>query len=765
MSTQGRRAAARAWMVSNRDPGRIGQFNSVCTVCNGYMALKGTLCEDRRGPGPMTLIHGLYDELDVFRLLRPSAQPRPWLDPAHFDDATPMPAVCNLPDPLAVRVFVGGREIALDRGEVLAFWQRLSLADGLYEYELTFRDAAGRATRLQMMRFVSLVHPHRAYMRYVVAPLDHTAPVRILSGICGATCAHLTGERRYTIVALDADSPRTCRMHARTRASGIDVHLRVRTEPHRHTAVADLRGLVEHDAVWTVIDCPGGQRAVIERTIVLASSDDDRHGGGVDADHELEAATSVGFYRALEASARAWKTLWQQTDVQIEGDELADRDLRFCVHHLLAAGPRFSDRLSVPVKLLTGDAYQGNTFYDTDLYIVPFYVWTQPALARAHLRWRIAGLGPGRQIARALGCQGAKLAWQAGPDGQECLGPWYRFTRTNIHVNADACYALHRYVQTTGDHALLAEGGIDLLVESARFYTARSHRDANGTYHLHHVAGPDEAHCDSSDNFYTNWLARWTLRHVGEALEHLRCHFPQAHDAACERLRLADEEPAQWRQVAARLALLRDDRTGLYEQCRGFWELPEAPPDVLENRRDWFVPLWRWRALNQPDVLMAMMLFLEEFDEPTLRAHWQAYNPLSMNFSSMSFPCNAIIAARIGQMDEAVRNFRVACGMDIDESLTGRGDTHAGLHGTAMGGAWLAVAAGFAGLHFDGRKLHVRPRLPAQWQRLRLPIVVRGARIVVEITQRQACVHRAQGLAGDDPDAPTPEIVVQRPGG
>lgn len=730
------------WIIRNErcDPATLAQFNSVCTVSNGYLGLKGNLAERRGEPWPVTLIHGVFDELDMLSLIRPSRHERPWLDAAHFDAPGQRPAVANLPDPLSVRVFVGGREVSLERGTVARFHQTLDLRDGVYRYGFDYRDPAGRTTRIEAARFAVLTHAHRAYVRYTVVPLDHDAPVCIWSGIDGTVRSNLTREQQFAVVETAAEPDGTCRLWARTRARGIAVELAVAHACPGPVGPARRRGLAAHEAAYVVHEFPGAVRkpVTLDRFIVLASSEDVRHGGRVDVAAELAAAARLGFERAVEQQRAAWAALWERADVQIDGDAAAQRDLRFCLFHLLAAAPRFADRLSVPVKLLTGEYYQGATFYDTDLYIVPFYTFVQPELARTCLNFRCHGLEAGRRIARELGCAGAKLAWQAGPDGEECLGPWYRFVRTNVHINGDVAWALWQYVRVSGDQAFLADRGVDLLVESARFYTSRATYDAGrDAYDLHHVAGPDEAHCQSTNNFYTNVLVADTLRRAGEALAELERADPPAHAEAVRRLGVRRDEPARWRQVADRLTLLFDAATKRYEQCAGFFELPPAPADLLARRREWFVPLWRYQALNQPDVLMALALLRDEFPEDVRRANWRYYAPKSMNFSSMSHAINAIVAADLGELDQAYEQFRVTAGLDLDESLTGRNDTHAGLHGTALGGAWLAVVRGFAGVRLAEDGLRIDPRLPPAWRGLRFSLMLRGKRVGVEVTARE----------------------------
>jgi len=220
-------------------------------------------------------------------------------------------------------------------------------------------------------------------------------------------------------------------------------------------------------------------------------------------------------------------------------------------------------------------------------------------------------------------------------------------------------------------------------------------------------------------------------------LEHLRSTDVTAADAASRRLNLRRDEPLHWRRVADRLTLLFDPQTKVYEQFDGFYELPPPPDDLLESRKDWFVPLAPYQALNQPDVIMAMVLFRDEFDEDVRRANWEYYKNKSMNFSSMSFALNAIMAADLGDLEEAYRNFIICAGLDLDESLTGRRDTHAGLHGSALGGAWMAAVFGFGGVHMSEKGLRIRPNLPPQWDALRFNLVLRGEVVRVAIDRRE----------------------------
>jgi len=742
--------AADSWTIINEhcDPQTLSRGNSVFTVTNGYLAVAGNVQEDREGPEPLTIINGVYDALNVFSTVRPSASPRPWLDPRHFDEAGPDPAVANLPDPLHTRIFANGSEVVLSQGRVEQFRQVLDMRAGIYHYGYRY-TRGDTSLDLEMVRFASLRQPHQVYLRYRMTAV-RPARVVVHNGINCRTKARLVPERQYVVVATEA-GPRLCRAHVRTRMRQHDVHAVVAASLWAGGSGVDGQGICAYEGPYVQyqFDLAPGQTALLDRVICLSCSEDKRHAGYLPAAAEPLPPGPEDFDRAAHEQRLAWEELWRTADAEIVGDDVAQRCLRFCMFHLLAAAPRFSNCLSVPVKLLSGDYYQGNVFYDTDLYVVPFYTFTRPELARTCLAFRHAGLNYGRAWARTRGWRGAKLAWQAGPYGEECLGPWHRFGETNIHINAAVAWSLMQYLRATGDREFLLQRGIDLLVESARFYTSRATWDKRGTAcDLRDVTGPDEAHCGVDTSFYTNYTASRTLKWAVDTVETITRTEAEAAPIL-SRLSLRPEEIDEWRRTADGLKIPFDQQRRVFEQCHGFFKLPAPPPDLLERRREWFVALFPYQALNQPDVLMALTLFRDDFEEELRGANWQYYKDKNLNLSSMSFAINAIMAADLGEADCAYQNFIVSAGMDLDPTLTGRNDTHQGLHGTAMGGAWLALMLGFAGLHLRPDGLEIEPNLPPGWERLRFSLMLRGRRVFLDIDQAQVRVSSEKDLPPD----------------
>jgi kojibiose phosphorylase len=726
------------WTIVKREhtEAALESANSVFTVSNGYMALKGKLLEDRSGSYPSTFIAAVFDRVDHFAIVRPVSYERRHFDPKYFDDAGLSPSIANLPNPLFVRVFIDNRELSFRRGTVTGFQQMYQLREGLYSYQYDLRDAQGRTTRIRTERFCDMCHPHRAHMLYSITPLDYSAVIRIQSGIDGTIRSNFKWDKQFRVVGAEALDGNRCTQHVRTFLKEQDVYVATATV-FREMAAADGAPLVEDEVVSHTfeVNARQGQPIALEKHMVLASSEDARHGVACHVEEELRLGTTLGYDQARADNAEWWRDAWEQADVHIEGDDLAQTYLRFCLMHLISAAPTHSDKLSVPCKLLTGEWYQGTVFYDTDLYIEPFYLFTFPELARACLNYRHVCLGPGREIAKRLEYGGAKLAWQAGPYGEEELGYWWRYTVTNIHINADVAYSLMQYWYATRDVEFMADRGIEMLVDFSRFYVSRATKDEDGRYHLGMVAGPDEGHCESTDNFYTNILAKKTLTWTVQMLDMLRCEDTRCYEEVVARLDLHAHEPASWQEMADGLVLLYDNDTRVYEQYDGFYALKPVPGNLLANRKEWWTPVFPYQAIHQPDVVMALVLLRDEFPADVLKANFDYYLPRTMSFSSMSFAINALAGRLTGDIDYAYEQFLISAGEDLDESLTERHDVKDGIHGTASGGAWLAAVSGFGGVFLSQRGLAVDPKLPRHWQALGFKIVVLGETLTVEVTQ------------------------------
>jgi trehalose/maltose hydrolase-like predicted phosphorylase len=461
----------------------------------------------------------------------------------------------------------------------------------------------------------------------------------------------------------------------------------------------------------------------------------DRDGPAHDA---LSRAEAQGPDELLARHRRAWRERWAGADVVVDGDPLAQRDLRFALYHLIIAGDPESDRASIGARSLSGPGYRGHVFWDTEIFLLPFYIWTHPETARALLAYRHRTLPAARAKAARLGYAGALYAWESADTGEETTPEFVYLpdgTRLTIltgvqehHIAADVAWSVLQYWQVTGDDGFLEDMGAEIVVETARFWASRATPGEDGRRHICEVIGPDEYHEGVDDNAYTNVMARWNLRAAGALCDRLP-------DAAV-RLGVTPAERAHWDDVAGGIAVLFDPATSLFEQFAGFFALENirsvdlAPRPFTGEMVVGVDRLRRTQVVKQADVLMLGVLLPDEVDLATEAANYRYYEPRTSHGSSLSPAMHALVAARVGDLDDALAYFHLAGGVDLDNRMGNAAD---GVHIATMGGLWQAAGLGFGGVRADGDAVRIDPRVPSAWAGLTFPIRWRGTRITVTI--------------------------------
>jgi trehalose/maltose hydrolase-like predicted phosphorylase len=448
----------------------------------------------------------------------------------------------------------------------------------------------------------------------------------------------------------------------------------------------------------------------------------------------LDAAAARGFDALLRDHRRAWARRWDAVDVEIPGDAALQLAARFTLFHLWGLVTR-REEVAIGARGLTGTGYSGHVFWDADVFVLPALMTLSPEAARSALAYRLNRLPEARAAARALGREGARFPWESGRDGQDVTPRWTRQGREVVpvrtgqleeHVVADVAWAADHYTAWTGDQGWLQAVGHPLLVETARYWASRCHRDPEGAAHIEGVIGPDEYHVDVDDNAFTNIMARWNLRRGADVLDSRRP---------------GSAEAASWRELADRIVDGYDPATGRYEQHRGFYGLEPLTVDALGRvpvAADLVLPPDRLagsQIIKQADVLMLHHLVPDEVAPGSLRPNLDYYHPRTAHGSSLSPAIAAGLLARAGRHEEAVRMLRIALRIDLDD-LTGA--TPAGLHVAAQGGAWQALVHGFGGLDVRDGALRVEPSVPPDWGRLRLRLRCLGRLVDLEVDEAGA---------------------------
>jgi trehalose/maltose hydrolase-like predicted phosphorylase len=441
-------------------------------------------------------------------------------------------------------------------------------------------------------------------------------------------------------------------------------------------------------------------------------------------------AGEAGFDLLLREHREAWAGRWSDADVVVEGNPDLQRAVRFALFHLMSSVADAGEA-AVGARGLSGLAYQGHVFWDSDVFVLPFLAATHPSAARAMLEYRIRRLPAALAIAKDTGRAGARFPWESAHSGFD-VTPTSARDRTGTvvpirtgqleeHIVADVAWAAGCYEDWTDEGAFRAGPGADLLFETARYWASRVRWDRSGNAHIYGVIGPDEYHDPVDDNAFTNVMARWNLRRAAER--------------ATADPRIGDDEWLRWLEIANALVDGYDSGTRLYEQFAGFYELePLIIADIAQRRpiaADLLLGRERVRraqVIKQADVLMLHHLVPNEVAHASLEPNLSFYEPRTAHGSSLSPGMHAALFARAGRLDEATAALGIASRLDLDD-LTGT--TAGGLHLATMGSVWQAIAFGFAGLRPADGVLRTDPHVPAAWRTLDIRVRFRGSRVRV----------------------------------
>ncbi|MDR1663492.1 MAG: family 65 glycosyl hydrolase [Clostridiales bacterium] len=441
-----------------------------------------------------------------------------------------------------------------------------------------------------------------------------------------------------------------------------------------------------------------------------------------------EALSRLTYDEILSGSRAWWKDQWAHSDIEVElsdgGVDGGDQQgIRYCVFQMHQTVHSGKDRVVIGAKGLTGEAYNGNTFWEAELYFLPFYLFTNPEAATGILQFRYETLGEAKKRAKELDCEGAFYPI-ATISGRESCTLW-QHANTQLQVSTSVAYALWHHAKVTGDETFLREKGIDELVEICRMLASRGGYDpVSGEYGYYGVMGPDEFQLMVNHNRYTNYMAKKTLLFTLETL---------AATGAPET-----GEHRDWRRKADAMRVGFDEKTLLYEQHDGYFRLPHVdiksiPAEDFPLYHHWsYDRIYRNDIIKQPDVLMFMSLYASEFSDAQLAANYDYYEPRCTHESSLSPSIHSILACRLGKIQQAYEFFRFTSRIDLDNYNR---NTNEGLHLPSIAGSWMNIVYGFAGLRSDGDILSFDPILPEEWKRLRFPLRYRGSLLRINITR------------------------------
>jgi alpha,alpha-trehalose phosphorylase len=473
----------------------------------------------------------------------------------------------------------------------------------------------------------------------------------------------------------------------------------------------------------------------------------------------VAAAHHTGSEGLLREQREYMDRYWDRADIELEGDPELQQALRFGLWHTLQAGAR-GERRAIAAKGLTGPGYDGHTFWDTEMYVLPVLTYTAPLGAADALRWRHQTLPLARERARTLGLRGATFPWRT-IQGQECSSYWPAGTAA-FHINADIAAAVVRYQNAHHDPDFEREVGIELLVETARLWRSLGHHDAAGRFRIDGVTGPDEYSAVADNNVFTNLMAQLNLREAAAIVER--------HPDRARELEIGEEEAASWRDAAEQMTIPYDESLEVHPQAEGFtshqiWDFDRLTADDYPLLLHFpYFDLYRKQVVKQTDLVLAMFSRGDAFTDQEKGRNFEYYERLCVRDSSLSACVQAVIAAEVGHLDLAYDYFAEAALLDLEDL---EHNTRDGIHIASVAGAWIAAVCGFGGLRDHGGKLSFAPHLPNGLDRLAFRLMCQDRSLHVEFDKEQASYRLNDGKPlvishhGEDFEVTTGEPVTR----
>lgn len=705
---------------------REHEVESLLAISNGYVGNRASLAEGTPLSSPATFVAGVF---------------------THPQTPGSVPQLLVLPDWTGVRIWIEGHLLNMNEGRVLEHERVLDMLHGVLWRKWRHQDPSGRQTSILGYRLASIADRHLLLQSVALKAENYSGTIQLETSI------ELPPDLDPSLppdwkARRNAERPNVLPLAFRTHAP--DQHVLAfavagqllcpRFNAKRQVAIEERRIVERFEASIE----PGTECQLLRVVSIFTSRDTSDL-----PRRAVEHANSVfvsGLDAAAMAHSRGWRERWDDADLRVDGDDPLQSALRFSTYHLIAAANPEDPRVSIGARALTGEAYKGHVFWDTELFMLPFYIHTYPAAARALLSYRFHTIDAAREKARSAGFQGAMYPWESADSGKETtpravISPSGEVIAVlngemEIHITADVAYAIWQYWNATEDDEFFRSAGIEIMLETARFWASRGTLEPDSRYHIRHVIGPDEYHEDVDDNAYTNLMAAWNLRHAAAAAHIAQLRWPDAWGELSARLQISNEELGSWLKFADAMFTGFSPETELFEQFTGYFSKEEIDLKKFEPRSaamDVILGHHRIRQTNvvkQADVIMAMYLLRNNFPAKVREANFRYYEPRTGHGSSLSPAIHALVAARLGDMTLADRYLRQASEIDLSNNM---GNAAGGVHAAAMGGLWQAIVFGFAGVQPEENCVAIMPHMLSHWRRLSFPFRWRNRLLRVSI--------------------------------
>ncbi|MCL0062415.1 hypothetical protein M1N62_05615 [Thermodesulfovibrionales bacterium] len=711
------------------DPELQNVHETQLALGNGYIGSRSILEENPPNCRPGTFFAGLYEGTRAL-----------------------VPELINAPNPIDFKISIDGEKLGVTAMDVLDHRRILDMYKGILVRHTIYSNARGKRFNYQSMRFFSMHDKNTAAMQVYLTSLDEDAAFTLTNSIDASIVNRgfvTEGDKKHVTIV-------------ETNKFGNVNYVCTKTiEKETLIAYASQVVVKKDKKTYSVPDwafklhLKKGETACITNylsfhTSLYPSTEKTKKA----ALKSVTESVKKGFDQLFREHCKVWEKKWKRANIEIDGDPNIERLIRFNIYHLLIAASENCDDISIGAKALTGEGYRGHIFWDAEIFCLPFFIYTNPSIARTLLLYRYNRLNAARNIAKETGYQGARFPWESADTGEETTPSWYKDGSGKIqkvltmeqecHITADIAYAVVHYFSATNDVDFLLNYGLEIILEAARFWASRvEYNQRKKRYEINNVIGPDEFHENVNNNAYTNILAQWNLRMAAKLCKVCQRKYPTKVKKLTTRINLKPSDLENWRQVASKIYIPISKKTGLIEQFEGYFKKRKLPLPELDHHSLPLYPakirdLGDTQYVKQADVVMILFLLSDFFSLKTKKKNYIFYEKRTLHKSSLSAPVYAALGAEIGEEHKAYHYFEIATYADLKNIY---GNTAMGIHAASLGGTWQALIHGFAGMKIRKEILSFNPHLPSQWKRLRTSIKFRGSDISVDIDKEKVNLY------------------------
>ena len=746
------------WYIEERefDPKKLHSGETVYTIGNGYFGTRGTFEEEYPKANPGTLLFGVFDKIAIAK-----------------------EELANAPDWLTMKLFVNGERFRLDQGKILDYHRTLDMQHGILRRVVLWESPGGIRIRITSERFASLADEHVGVIRYSLTVEEQPETGGKLDVFLWSALNMAVGN--YDLIHWETVEQRRdgelLWLHTQTRHSSVQL---VQTMSFTSRDCDFQKELIRSDtspSIRIYKDLAVGETMTAEKVVVMYTSRDveDPLQTAIEHHHKIlqssakpaepgkhytvlvEGARYVNpciqvepFETLLAEHKKAWQDYWQVSDVIIEGDDTAQQAIRYNIYQLRISVSSHDSRYSIAAKGLTGFGYHGHVFHDTEIFMLPYFTYVHPAIARNLLMYRYRLLPAARAKAKSNGYDGAQYPWESTLNGEETTPPAIVHPETGelipvlngqieLHITASISHGVWQYWRITGDDEFMREHGTEILLSTAEYWAGRAVWNPESSYYeINNVIGPDEWHEHVNNNAYTNYMAKWNIQAAIDALHWLQSTAPGKAKQLAQQLDLNEKRLARWHDVATYIRIPQDKRTGLFEQFDGFFKLEPFDQEKYQGRTTSYQGILGIRVvqyyqiIKQADVLMLLTTLDQQFNLKTKKVNWDYYYPITDHDygSSLTPAFHVILACELGLVETAYHMFMKGALVDLEDQ---RGNSDEGIHCACAGAVWQAAILGFAGLRFTDDGYTTTPCWPEGWTRLAFTCFHKGKQLLIDL--------------------------------